>query len=296
MKFSVNMSNRPNLKRLNCPLGGRPKNPVWANFTDISQTKVRCNKCLMMISKRVDRAKEHQNKCQAAQTSVGRLGPAKSPLPSTSAMQPKHVKQTSAVVATTESEMTSSTTPSAIAENESSILQTEDCPLSAKAPAPALNDSVTIRDSQGKESEKDASMAVQEPSRPVSRASDNYHYSSSMAVSDSDIMSTTEVIFDDEFDEDMDFQRSRELTANPTNTAKSWPISSTPLKSKSFSDQFNPPNEGTFTLVKRNPPKKAKETVSNPDYKSMTAFAQRTSEKKFQSIKSAWAQFFYKVS
>ena len=142
----------------------------------------------MMISKRVDRAKEHQNKCQAAQASVGRLGPAKSPLPSTSAMQPKHVKQTSAVVTTTESEMTSSTTPSAIVENESSILQTEDCPLSAKAPE--INDCVTIGDSQGKESEKDASMAVQEPSRPVSRASDNSHYSSSMDVSDSvsDIM------------------------------------------------------------------------------------------------------------
>lgn len=52
-----------NLNKHSSPLGGRPRNPLWVQYEEISSTKVRCKKCLAILAKRIDRAKEHYKKC-----------------------------------------------------------------------------------------------------------------------------------------------------------------------------------------------------------------------------------------
>jgi len=45
------------------PLGGRPRDPIWAKFTAISERHMRCNKCLKIVTKKVDRLKAHAEAC-----------------------------------------------------------------------------------------------------------------------------------------------------------------------------------------------------------------------------------------
>jgi len=45
------------------PLGGRPRDPVWAEFTAINERHMRCNKCLKIVTKKVDRLKAHSQAC-----------------------------------------------------------------------------------------------------------------------------------------------------------------------------------------------------------------------------------------
>ena len=49
------------------PLGGRPRDPIWAKFTAISERHMRCNKCLKIVTKKVDRLKAHAEACSGKQ-------------------------------------------------------------------------------------------------------------------------------------------------------------------------------------------------------------------------------------
>jgi len=40
-----------------------PRDPVWAKFTATSERRMRCNKCLKIITKKVDRLKAHSEAC-----------------------------------------------------------------------------------------------------------------------------------------------------------------------------------------------------------------------------------------
>nr|XP_053646519.1 broad-complex core protein isoforms 1/2/3/4/5-like isoform X2 [Cherax quadricarinatus] len=60
------MSKRPNLNSGCATVRGRPKDTVWASFADLSPTRVQCVRCLMIVSKRCDRVKEHLKRCVAS--------------------------------------------------------------------------------------------------------------------------------------------------------------------------------------------------------------------------------------
>ena len=65
------MSHMTDINRNKSRLGGQPRSPVWDNYHEISATKVRCNKCLSILVKRIDRVKVHEGRGYVSPIEIG---------------------------------------------------------------------------------------------------------------------------------------------------------------------------------------------------------------------------------